>query len=108
MRRWLLSLGTVIVLVTAGAFATAEPASANAGVNVESYCQWAYGYHADLVNNNVYGWMCNPVPGNAYYRNLWRLYGQGSVDMVTQCHRENYATAAFTDYNNPYSWYCHN
>jgi len=75
-------------------------------VDVESYCQWAYGYHADLVNWNVYGWMCNPVPGNEYYRQLWRLYNQGNVDMVKQCQRQGWRSATYSDYNNPYSWYC--
>jgi hypothetical protein len=107
VRARVLRAGMVAALALGGVAVQATPASAAGnGVDVESYCQWKYGWHADLVNWNVYGWMCNPVPGNEYYRQLWRLNNQGNVDMVKQCQRQGWHSATYADYNNPYSWYC--
>jgi hypothetical protein len=74
------------------------------GVNVEAECQFAYGYHAYVAYWSAYGWRCNPVPGNVYYKGLDK-----SVDMNLAC-RLQYGSGAFasaSDAGNPYSWSCY-
>jgi hypothetical protein len=85
----------------------ASPASASVrlgGVNVEGECQFAYGYHAYVASWSAYGWRCNPVPGNAYYKSLDK-----NVDMNQACVVQygGGAFASFSDAGNPYSWSCY-
>ena len=98
--------------ITIGAVAAlpaiqAPPASASTrlgGVNVENECQFAYGYHAYVAYWSAFGWRCNPVPGNPYYKILDK-----SVDMNQAC-RLQYGGGAFASYSdagNPYSWSCY-
>jgi hypothetical protein len=110
MRHRLARFGAV-ALVTVGAAALpalqSSPASASTrvgGVNVEAECQFSYGYHAYVAYWSAWGWRCNPVPGNAYYKGL-----DENVDMNLAC-RLQYGSNAFasaSDSGNPYSWSCY-
>jgi hypothetical protein len=112
VRHKLASAGAAVAVLGAIALPAlqAAPASAAArvgGVNVEQYCNWAWGYHAYVASWSAFGWRCNPVPGNAYYKGLDK-----GVDMNTACRLE-YSTskatafAGYSDSGNPYSWSCY-
>lgn len=101
--RRLLAALTMTALALCSALFAASPASANSGVNIVGWCRWYYNspyFNAVVVANNVYGWRCQ--------------YGtdQGTrlnVDMNGACHFTHSASpgsATFTNYSNPYSWYC--
>jgi hypothetical protein len=85
----------------------ASPASASTrlgGVSVEGWCQFAWGYHAYIAYWSAWGWRCNPVPNNSYYKVLDK-----SVDMNGACRLQygNGAWASASDAGNPYSWSCY-
>ena len=87
-----------------GATAVAAPASAATGpVNMQAACNEQYpgqGRIAKVRTNNVFGWKCvtGVVP-----------VADGDIDVWRQC-RIQYgnpnAYGAYSDFNNPYSWYC--
>lgn len=109
MRQELASLGAAAAILGAVALPVLEasPASASTrlgGVSVEAECQFAYGYHAYIASWSAFGWRCNPVPNNPYYKGLDK-----SVDMNQAC-RIEYGGSAFAEYSdagNPYSWSCY-
>jgi hypothetical protein len=80
------------------------PASAATGsVSMQAACDNQYpaqGRIAKVRTNNVYGWKC--VTGSV-------PVADGDIDVWRQC-RTQYnnpnAYGGFTNYNNPYSWYC--
>lgn len=78
------------------------PAWAGGGVDITYWCRSYYGssyFNAVLVANNVYGWRCQYGTDTGTRLN---------VDMNNVCAVEYGApgTARFTNYTNPYSWYC--
>ncbi|SDG69770.1 hypothetical protein SAMN05216553_110297 [Lentzea fradiae] len=79
----------------------APPAAAGGGVDINGWCVAVYGdpWHAELRNFNAHGWVCQWAHDTA----AWT-----SVDMYAACRRTygSASTAQYTDYNNPYSWYC--
>ena len=82
--------------------ARAQAATDLGGVSVEAACdnQRGVATTARLVVNNVYGWRC------ALY--LGGTTGYYSVDIARECRRVHgsSAYAAYSNYNNPYSWRC--
>ena len=102
--------GAAAALIAFGALAAQSPAANAAtrlgGLSVEQVCQFDYGFHAYVAYWSAYGWRCNPVPNNPYYKGLDR-----NADMNKAC-RLGYpgspsAWANFSDVNNPYSWSCY-
>src|SRR5262245_3627351 len=93
-----------LATAAAGVALAQEPADAATrlgGVDVERVCQFDYGYHAYVAYWSAYGWRCNPVPGEPYYKGLDK-----NADLNKAC-RLQYgagAYATFSDVNNPYSW----
>lgn len=72
-------------------------------VNVEAWCEGNYSYHAYVKSWSAFGWKCNPVPNNSYYKSLDR-----DVDMNSACKVYGpSAFAAYSDVSNPYSWACY-
>ncbi|MEN9503119.1 MAG: hypothetical protein RI964_2404, partial [Pseudomonadota bacterium] len=78
------------------------------GLNMSKYCQSKYGLsdgegrirEAVLNQNNVYGWVCTDNIGISY-----------SIDVFDACkvqHGAAWNGAAYTNYYDPYSWYCTN
>jgi hypothetical protein len=78
-------------------------ASANGGVDITGWCRRYYNsgaFNAVVVTYNVYGWRCQ--------------YGSDvgtrlNVDMNAACAYTwpgRPGSARFTNFNNPYSWYC--
>lgn len=104
MRNVKLALGTMAVaaLSVLGLQAPAQAATDLGGVSVEAACdnQRGVATTARLVVNNVYGWRC------ALY--LGGTTGYYSVDIARECRRVHgsSAYAAYSNYNNPYSWRC--
>ena len=104
MRNVKLALGTMAVaaLSVLGLQAPAQAATDLGGVSVEAACdnQRGAATTARLVVNNVYGWRC------ALY--LGGTTGYYSVDIARECRRVHgsSAYAAYSNYNNPYSWRC--
>jgi hypothetical protein len=98
---------TIFAALLAGVAGTAivsEPAAAaTGGVDMQAACNNQYpgqGRRAAVRVNNVYGWRCvtGVVP-----------VADGNIDVWRQC-RTQYnnpsAYGAYSNYNNPYSWYC--
>ena len=104
MRNVKLALGTMAVaaLSVLGLQAPEQAATDLGGVSVEAACdnQRGVATTARLVVNNVYGWRC------ALY--LGGTTGYYSVDIARECRRVHgsSAYAAYSNYNNPYSWRC--
>lgn len=106
-RRYLGSAIAVISLVfagTAAASASANAATRVGGVDVERVCQFDFDYHAYVASWSAWGWRCNPVPNNQYYKVL-----DQNADMNKACRLQyggtSWANAA--DAGNPYSWSCY-
>jgi hypothetical protein len=87
-----------------GGFAVAvSPASAaTGGVDMQAACNNQYpgqGRIAKIRTWNVYGWKCTSgaVP-----------VADGNIDVWRQCRAQHgaNATGGYTNYSNPYSWYC--
>ena len=97
-----------VLFVTAvgivGLQTSAGAATRVGGVDVERVCQWDYGYHAYVAYWSAFGWRCNPVPNNPYYKILDK-----NVDMNKACRLQygQYAWASYSDPGNPYSWSCY-
>ncbi|SER30123.1 hypothetical protein [Actinokineospora terrae] len=94
-------LGVGATLVAASPAAAAPPAQYGGGVDINGWCVAKYSapWHAELRTHNAHGWVCQWGHDTA----AWR-----SVDMYAAC-RRTYgpaSTARYTDYKNPYSWYC--
>src|SRR5581483_5283110 len=93
-----------LLLGLGGIAVAAVPASASTGsVSMQAACDNQYpgqGRIAKVRTYNVYGWKCvtGAVP-----------VADGDIDVWRQCrtqyHNPN-ASANWTDFNNPYSWYC--
>ena len=88
--------------LTFGISAPAQAATLG-GVSVWNACVYQHGTPSYLVISpyNVYGWKCQ-------YNGGWNAVYYG-VDLSQECRREygSYASASYTNYNDPYSWYCH-
>ena len=82
--------------------APAHAASRLGGVSVAGACfnQWP-GSEVVLLNHNVFGWKCR------FWSSLGPVYY--GVDLTQQCVAQygSRAYAAYSDYNNPYSWSCY-
>jgi hypothetical protein len=108
LRRHIATLAAVLLLVGAvgifGFQTSAKAATRVGGVDVERHCQWAWGYHAYVAYWSAFGWRCNPVPNNAYYKILDK-----NVDMNAACRLQygNNVWASYSDSRNPYSWSCY-
>lgn len=99
------AVALVSLLATFGAtIAVAPSASATGlgGISAASYCKWKYGWDDTAHGNNVMSWQC-VARGSAGV-----TYVFGGVDMNKQCVRQYGAgaVAKYTNFNNPYSWYC--
>ncbi len=79
------------------------------GLNLSGYCNATYAFGpflpswAVLQQNNVYGWKCKQETSVPFFYNYY------SIDTNAVC-RWQYGgsiSSAFTNYNNPYSWYCY-
>jgi hypothetical protein len=99
-----MAIAAAALLGLGGITATAVPAFASTGpVSMQAACDNQYpgqGRIAKVRTNNVYGWKCvtGVVP-----------VADGDIDVWRQC-RTQYgnpnASASWTNFNNPYSWYC--
>lgn len=103
-----LALLVVGALAAAGVtFGVAAPAQAATlgGVSVWDACVYQHGTPSSLAISpyNVYGWEC-------VYNGGWNAVTYG-VNMSQECAREypnRGASAWYSNYNDPYSWYCYN
>ena len=98
----------VITLLAACAPVLAAPQSAAAStlVNMNLVCQQnmhSTSWGAKLVANNVYGWRCW---NRAYPEQYWLgpFYG---ADVNYYCSAVEGTSSYYTNYNDPYSWYCY-
>lgn len=102
MKRILTQVLLGALMLLGGAVTVTGVAHAGGGVDITGWCRSYYNssaFNAIVVVNNVYGWRCQ--------------YGSDtgtrlSVDMNAACAWKygNPGTARFTNYSNPYSWYC--
>lgn len=107
MKKKLIGLSLVFSLAIAGAtIPTQAPTYAETklgGVSVYNACKYQYtaAYHWEvfLKENNVMGWRChlNHIKS-----------GSVEINLNTECAREygRGAKARYTNFNDPYSWYC--
>jgi hypothetical protein len=98
----LLATGGVLGLASsAAASAPSSPGISGGSVDINGWCASRFGaaWHGELVAPNVYGWRCQ------YGQDP---YGREAVDMAAACRRTYgpQSTTGFTNYSNPYSWYC--
>ncbi|WP_410646534.1 hypothetical protein [Amycolatopsis sp. cmx-4-54] len=86
----------------AGAAQAAGPITVSGGgVDINGWCVARYGnpWHAELRGNNANSWVCQWGQDTA----AWQ-----AVDMYAACRRTygSGSTADYTNFYNPYSWYC--
>jgi hypothetical protein len=99
------SAAIVLTAATATMAPAAHASTRLGGISVQGACnnQWQEST-AVLIANNVFGWRCKYQEGlgggEVYY---------GSINLNQQCVYQygNGAYAAYSDYNNPYSWSCY-
>jgi hypothetical protein len=102
MKKMAARLVVGFMLLFGGLTVISTPAQAGGGVDITGWCRQYYNsqyFNAIVVTYNVYGWRCQ--------------YGSDTgtrldVYMNAACARQygNPGTARFTNYSNPYSWYC--
>ena len=98
------ALAFVLALAGSGFFAKSASAANLGGVSVYLACknQYTSAYHWEVFiqTHNVMGWRCH----------LNKIkQGSVSVDLNKQCrvqYGKSWAQAKYTNFNDPFSWYC--
>lgn len=105
MFRQLASISTAVAVAVSGLVTGAAPASAasRAGVSMWNACVYQHGQPSSVGVTqgwNVMGWRC-------VYNGGWNNV-QLTINVQKECNRTGLRFASYSDYNNPYGWYCHN
>ena len=102
-RTAVLGLVAAAAILTFAAFGTHAKSTeaSTGGINIDAWCQHlTFGTaRAQLLPPfNVYSWACRYVGGQAFGINL--------NDACKWQYNRSWATAHYSNYWNPYSWYC--
>jgi hypothetical protein len=99
----LLAAGAALALGTGLAVGAATPASATTwGVSMYQACVEQHGQPSSVgvyAGWNVYGWRCR-------YNGGWNYIDQ-TINVSQYCSYHYGAVARYSNYNDPYSWYCY-